>query len=76
MDAPFTPIADAVKRSITEAFLAVPDGKRGALLVIADAHGARAMVAARLDDHWKVAAATEKPWHGPITGTVAIIGTW
>lgn len=71
-----TPIGDAVKASINDAFLAVPDGKRGALLVIADEHGARAMVAARIGDNWKVAAEASKPWDGPVTGTVSIIGSW
>jgi hypothetical protein len=71
-----TPIADAVKQSIVEAFTAVPDGKRGALLVIADEHGARAMMAANLNGHWKVAAEGAKPWHGPVVGTVSIQGSW
>jgi hypothetical protein len=73
---PATPIADAVKASINDAFRAVPDGKRGALLVIADEHGARAMVAARIGDNWKVAAEAAKPWNEPVTGTVAIVGSW
>lgn len=71
-----TPIADAVKASIADAFKAVPAGKRGALLVIADEHGARAMVAAKLGEHWKVAAEGGKPWAGPVTGTVSVIGAW
>jgi hypothetical protein len=71
-----TPLADAVHRSITEAFKAVPDGKRGALLVVADGYGARAMVAARFGSHWKVAAGSAVPWDGPITGVVAIEGSW
>jgi hypothetical protein len=76
MDGPVTPIGDAVRQSLADAFRAVPDGKRGALVVIADEHGARAMVAARLGDHWKVAAGTSTPWHGSISGTVAIEGSW
>ena len=76
MDKPVTPISDAVKLSITDAFKAVPEGKRGALLVIADEQGARVMVAARLGEHWKVAAGTSKPWDGPVSGLVAIEGSW
>ena len=71
-----TPISDAVKRSINEAFSAVPNGKRGALLVIADEHGARAMLAARLGSSWKVAASGEKPWNGQVIGTVSVQGSW
>lgn len=73
---PFTPIADAVRVSIRDAFTAVPKGKRGALLVIADEHGARATVAANIGGSWRVAAGAAKPWNGPVTGTVAIIGSW
>jgi hypothetical protein len=71
-----TPISDAVKASINDAFRAVPDGKRGALLILADEHGARAMLAANLNGNWKVAVEGSKPWHGPVTGTVAIVGSW
>lgn len=71
-----TPIADAVRESISDAFKAIPDGKRGALLVIADAHGARVMVAGKLGDNWKVAAEAARPWHGPIVGTISIEGSW
>jgi len=71
-----TPLADAVKRSIADALNQVPAGKRGALVVLVDAQGARAMVAAKLGDHWKVAVDTARPWHGPITGSVAIAGSW
>jgi len=70
------PISDAVRASINDAFRAVPDGKRGALLVIADENGARAMVAAKLGSRWKVAFEAAKSWNGPITGTVALEGSW
>lgn len=71
-----TPIADSVKVAVTQAFAEVPEGKRGALLVIADEHGPRAMLAARINDRWKVAAGGGKAWNGPIEGTVAIVGSW
>jgi hypothetical protein len=72
-----TPIADSVRKAIADALSAVPDGKRGALLVIADASGPRAMLAARLNDHWKVAAGGGVPWQGSwVTGTVAVEASW
>lgn len=71
-----TPISDAVKASVKDAFKSIPEGKRGALLVIADESGARATVAARVGEHWKVAAGAAKPWDGPVSGTVAVIGSW
>lgn len=61
---------------MAESFAAVPDGKRGALVVIADEHGSRALLAAKLGDHWKVAAGGGADWAGPVTGTVAVVGSW
>ena len=40
-----TPLADGMKRQVTEAFAIVPEHKRGALIVIADEQGARAHLA-------------------------------
>lgn len=71
-----TPLSDAVKQSIADAFAAVPDGKRGALLVLADEHGAKAMVAAKLGGSWKVAAGTAVDWTGHVSGQVSILGSW
>jgi hypothetical protein len=53
-------IDDATKQLVREAFSIVPPDKNGALLVIAE-HGAdgevhaRAHLAFKIDDHWKVA---------------------
>ncbi len=71
-----TPITDSVKQAIADAFAAVPAGKRGALLILVDEQGARAMLAARLGQHWKVAAGGGATWRGPITGQVAIEASW
>lgn len=73
-----TPIADAVKQQIDLAFRTVPEGKRGALLVLVDQDGARAHVAAKLDEagRWKVAAGGGVAWTGDVHGSVAIVGSW
>jgi hypothetical protein len=66
-----------MRQSITDALTRVPDGKRAALLVLADAHGPRAVVAARIDDHWKVAAGGSAVWTGRRPdGYVAVEGSW
>jgi hypothetical protein len=72
-----TPIANGMKAQIEQAFTVVPEGKRGALLVIADEHGARLHLAAKLGSHWKVAAGGGVPWtgHRP-SGWVGIMGSW
>ena len=77
MSFPPTPLADATKQSLADAFRAVPDGKRGALVIIADEHGAKAMVAANLNGNWKIAAGTAVDWTGKHpTGYVEIVGSW
>jgi hypothetical protein len=59
-----------------EAFSTIPKGKRGALVVIADHHGARAVLAANLNGNWKVALDAASPWAGPVTGSVSLQGSW
>lgn len=73
-----TPISDAMRQSITDALTRVPDGKRAALLVLADAHGPRAVVAAKLGGgDWKVAAGTSVEWTGQKpSGYVSLQGSW
>lgn len=66
------PIGEAVRLSLAQ----IPDGKRGALLVVADEDGVHAMVAAQINGHWKLAVDASKPWQGPVTGLVSIEGTW
>jgi DNA integrity scanning protein DisA with diadenylate cyclase activity len=71
------PIADSLKQKIEDAFKVVPEGKRGALLIIADEQGARAHVAAKLGGSWKVAAGAGVPWSGgEPSGWVGISGSW
>lgn len=69
-------IAEETKHKISEAFTSLPTDKRGALLVLVDEQGARAHLAAKVGNHWKVAAGAGKPWDGPVTFGVAIQGSW
>lgn len=69
-------ISEQAKAQLAEALKAIPDGRRGALVVIADDTGARAHVAAKIGGHWKVAASGGTTWHGAVTGTVAVEGSW
>jgi hypothetical protein len=72
-----TPIADGMKRQITDTFAMVPEGKRGALLVVADEQGARAVLAAKFGEHWKIAGGGGVPWTGEKpTGWIGVIGSW
>lgn len=70
------PLAEGMRKQIAAHLATIPEGKKGALLVIADEHGARAHVAARINDNWKVAFEAGKPWRGPVTGAVMVEGSW
>lgn len=72
-----TPLADGMKRQIESAFSIVPEGKRGALIVIADEQSARLHVAAKLGEHWKVAAGLGVPYTGQApSGWIGVLGAW
>lgn len=49
-------ITDEQRERIRQAFSAVPQGKHGAMLVIADETSVRAQLAVKFGDHWSVAA--------------------
>jgi hypothetical protein len=76
MTDPRPPISEQARQLVAQAFRAVPADKRGALLVIADEQGARAHLAARLGDTWKVAFTGGRAWSGDVQAQVAIVGTW
>ena len=74
-----TPLADGMKRKIEEAFSVVPEGKRGAVLVIhdIDTKQTRAHLAARIGDEWKVAGGPSFDWDGKKpSGWVGVMRTW
>lgn len=70
------PIAPGIKNLIAESLKGIPEGKRGALVAIADESGARLHVAAKFGDNWKVAFEAGKPYHGKVEGFVAVQGSW
>jgi hypothetical protein len=73
-----TPIASMLKQQIAQALALIPDGKRGALIVIGNEDGGSAHLAAKLGDKgdWKVAGGVGARWHGAISGSVVVLGAW
>lgn len=69
-------LREAVHQTLASAFQAIPEGKRGALLVFADGDKAELLLAANINGHWQVAIGAGRPWDGPVYGTVAIAGSW
>lgn len=76
-------IASGMKRQIEQAFAVVPEGKRGALLVIADSetNTARAHLAAKVYEgerwQWKVAGGAGFNWEGKKPeGWVGVMASW
>lgn len=70
------PIALSIEQAVTAALKTVPGDKRGALLAVATTEGARAVVAAKLGEDWKLAGWVGKDWQGPVEAGVAVMGTW
>lgn len=71
---PRTPISDAIKAKVVEAFRDIPPGKRFAILGIADETDARLHVAFKVGEDWKVGAAIGKPKDAKAEGSVFIVG--
>jgi hypothetical protein len=69
-------ISDSLKAQIEQAFTPIPEDKRAALLVLVDEQGARMHFAAKIGDHWKVAAGGGWDWTGKPQGAVAIQAVW
>lgn len=71
------PIAPSIKAAIDQAFQGLDASDRGALLIIADEQGTRAHLAAKLNDHWRVAAGAGWQWaEKKPSGFVAIEASW
>ena len=77
------PIVSApIRAKIEEAFKVLPPSKRGALLVIAEATPdgrveARAHLAAKLNDHWRVAGGAGWVYGEPRpSGYIAVEAAW
>jgi hypothetical protein len=74
-----TPLAAGMKAQIESALREIPQGKRGALVVMATEQGATAHLAARLGSKgdWKIAAGMGVTWRDPKpSGWVSIVGAW
>jgi hypothetical protein len=68
-------VAPSIREAIARAFDGVEG--RGALLMIADERGTRAHLAAKLADHWKVAAGGGFNWsEKKPSGFVAVEAVW
>ncbi|HXG72302.1 MAG TPA: hypothetical protein VNJ04_16955 [Gemmatimonadaceae bacterium] len=66
-------VGKSIKDSIATAFAVVPEGKRGALLIIATEDGARAHLAARINGTWRVAAGAGWAWDSRTVGAFAAV---
>jgi len=70
----FTPtIRSQVEHAVAQI---VPEGDTVAVLALADGDGSTVTVAAKVGDHWELAASAGKAWHGPISGQVVLVGSW
>jgi hypothetical protein len=69
-----------LKKAASAAFSTIPDGKKGTIVLVADkgSDTIQAHVAAKIGDHWKVAAGAGWEWgkKEPDTVFVAVGGSW
>lgn len=74
-----TPISAGMKAIIADAFKEIPEGKRGAVLIVHDfgTNTTKAHLAARIGDSWKIAGGAAVPWEGKKpSGFLSIGGSW
>jgi hypothetical protein len=77
IDALGRPVIDGpIRDAIRNAFDSIPEGKKGALLLVADQDGVRLHVAARIGDHWKVAAGAGVTVDKGYSYGVSVEATW
>jgi len=67
-------VQEAVQKAIAEA--EIPEGKRGALILVADGSGAHAIVATRLDTHWTIRAGVTHEWSGENAAAAEVRAVW
>lgn len=69
-------IRASIQQAVADVLVAVPDGKRGALVGVVTEDGVKVAVAARLGDVWTVVGMLDKPHDGPVTGSAQVTAAW
>lgn len=75
-DFSYATTAKSVHATMETALAAIPPEKRAALLIQATPNGAQAMVAARINGTWEVAAGGQVALHDKPSWNVALMGAW
>jgi len=70
------PISDPIRAAIKDAFAIVPPDRSGAIIAIADEHGARIHIAQKIGNAWQVGGQIGVPVHGSVSGQVFVTGSW
>lgn len=77
VEIPSGPLTKSLRASIESAVKdIVPDGKRGAVLAIADHEGATIAVATKVGDSWRIGGDVQRKWGGAVQGRVMVVGSW
>lgn len=66
-------LREQIEREIAEA---IPEGKRGVVVALADQEAATVGVATRIGSSWKLSADVSRTWRGKVSGQVKVIGVW
>lgn len=71
-----TPIANSINKAVGEALATIPDGKNGVLLLVTTPDGTQGVFAARVGEHWKLAAGGGLDRDSHISGFVGAEVVW
>lgn len=71
-------LTPAIQQAVQEAIAKedIPANKKGAFILVTDASGVHAVLAARLDQHWTIRAGFQHDWTGDDGVSAEVKATW
>lgn len=67
---------ETIQKAVNDALATIPEGKKGAVLAVADLEGARLVAAARLSSGWSIVGILDKPWNGKLNALAEVRFEW
>jgi hypothetical protein len=71
-------LTPAIQQAVQQAIAAddIPADKRGAFILVTDATGVHAVLAARVDEHWTIRAGFQHDWTGGNGVSAEVKAVW
>ncbi len=67
---------ETIQRAIDSATSRLSGDTRGASVAHVDGNGASLSIVGKVGDHWSVAAAAYKPYHGKLSAEAEVVYSW